>query len=96
MSSIGSGAGSGYVMRMKQVVISMPTTMQDWVDARVAEGGYTDAADYLRDLIRHDQGQNDRRWVRAMIEEGLASGVIDRDGLEVFDEVIAEDPELSA
>jgi antitoxin ParD1/3/4 len=80
---------------MNQVVIAMPPALQSWVDARVAEGGYADAAEYLRDLIRHDQDQDDRLWLRAMIEEGLASGVIDRDAHEVLDEIIAEDPELS-
>ncbi|MEG3144944.1 type II toxin-antitoxin system ParD family antitoxin [Sphingomonas sp. RT2P30] len=81
---------------MTQLTISMPAALQSWVESRISEGTYADAADYLRDLIRHDQEQNDRRWIRAMIDEGLASGVIERDGLEVFDEVIAEDPELRA
>jgi antitoxin ParD1/3/4 len=74
--------------------VSMPPALQAWVDARIAEGAYADAADYLRDLVRRDQEHVDRHWLKAMIDEGLKSGVLDQDAEEVLDEIIAEDPDL--
>lgn len=79
---------------MAQLTISMPDALQEWVNARVAQGRYVDAADYLRDLVRLDQQSDDRLWLKAMIDEGLASGVINRDMDEIIDEIIAEDPDL--
>ena len=79
---------------MAQLTISMPDALQEWVDAQVAQGRYVDAADYLRDLVRLDQRSDDRLWLKAMIDEGLASGVIDRDMDEIIDDIIAEDPDL--
>lgn len=79
---------------MAQLTISMPDALQEWVNARVAQGRYVDAAEYLRDLVRLDQRSDDRLWLKAMIDEGLASGVIDRDMDEIIDEIIAEDPDL--
>lgn len=81
---------------MTQLTISMPPALQNWVDARIAEGAYADASDYLRDLVRRDQAEAaaDRRWLKAMIDEGLASGIIDREPEAVLDEIIAEDPDL--
>lgn len=79
---------------MTQLSLDVPTQLQTWIDARVAEGDYSDAAEYLRDLIRRDRAAADRRWLKAMIDEGLASGVMNRDAVTVLDEVIAEDPDL--
>lgn len=75
--------------------LSFPPALQAWVDARIAEGRYADVAEYVLDLVRRDAREGDERaWLRAMIEEGEASGVIDRDPREIIDEIIAEDPDL--
>lgn len=61
------------------------------VESRIAEGEFADAGDYLRDLIQRDlEEAADTAWVRAKVEEGLASGVIDKDAREVLREIIAE------
>lgn len=75
---------------------AMPPGLGTCVDAPVAQVRYADAGDYLRDLVRRDleAAADDRAWLRAMIDEGLASGVIDRDAQDVVDEIIAEDPDL--
>ena len=80
---------------MTRLSILMPPALQDWVDARLAEGAYADAAEYLRDLVRRDQEavEDDRRWVRAMIEEGLASGVVDAEPEDVLKEIMARLPD---
>jgi antitoxin ParD1/3/4 len=80
---------------MTELTISIPPALQSWMDARLAEGGYVDAADYLRDLVRQDQraAEDDRQWVQAMIEEGLASGVIDAEPEDVLKEIMARLPD---
>ncbi|MES2337281.1 MAG: type II toxin-antitoxin system ParD family antitoxin [Pseudomonadota bacterium] len=79
---------------MTELTISMPDALQQWVEQRIAQGRYADAADYLRDLVRQDQHAENRLWLKAMIDEGLASGVIDQDPRDVIRELIAEDPDL--
>ena len=37
----------------------MLDTMREWIDAQVAAGEYSNASDYIRDLIRHDQRHRD-------------------------------------
>ncbi|MCW3837495.1 type II toxin-antitoxin system ParD family antitoxin [Sphingomonas canadensis] len=76
--------------------LSFPPALQAWVDARIAEGRYADVADYLRDLVRRDReyAAEDRRWLKAMIDEGLASGIVDAEPEDVIDAILAEDPDL--
>lgn len=72
----------------------MPPALQNWVDARVAEGPYDSAGDYVRDLVRRDQdaAASETEWLRALIEEGLASGVIEKDAKEVLRDIMRERP----
>lgn len=79
---------------MVQLSIVMPPALQSWVEHRLAEGRYADAAEYLRDLVRRDQelAEDDIRWVRAMVEEGLASGVVDAEPEDVLKEIMARIP----
>ena len=70
----------------------MPPALEQWVDVRLAEGRHADAGDYLRDLIRRDQegAAEDRLWLKAMIDEGLASPVIDAEPEGVIEAIIAD------
>ena len=79
---------------MMQLTISMPPALADWMNARLAQGRYADAADYLRDLVRRDQEaeEEETAWLREMIDEGLASGVVDADPREVIEQIIREYP----
>ncbi len=77
---------------MSQLNVSIPPALKSWVDARVAEGRYSSASDYVRDLVRRDQdsASDETVWLRGLIEEGLASGVIEKDASEVIEDIIAE------
>lgn len=79
---------------MMQFNIPMPPALKEWVDSRLAQGRYTDAAEYLRDLVRRDKdgAEEDQRWLKTMIEEGLASGTVDAEPEDVIEEIIAEFP----
>ena len=80
---------------MTAMTVELPEEMQVRVDARLADGNYVDSGDYLRDLIRRDLDATARRdELRALIAEGWASGIIERDASEVIAEIIAEDPDL--
>ena len=81
---------------MTEFTISVPPALKQWIDTRIAQGLYADAADYMRDLLRRDQEQaaDDSAWLRAQIEKGLASGVINAEPEDVLDAVMAEDPDL--
>lgn len=82
---------------MNAITVAVPDDLQHWVDVRLSEGVYLDAADYIRDLLKQDRAHAaDRDRLRTMIREGLASGVIDRDGEDVIADIIAEDPDLRA
>jgi len=83
---------------MAQLNVFMPPALVQWVDARVAEGRYSDADEYLRDLVRRDQDSagDETRWLKAMIDEGLASGMLDEEPDAIIDAIIAEDPDFCA
>lgn len=87
---------------MGEMSFTFPPELESWIDMRVAEGRYADAAEYVRDLVRRDQegllpeGGNEAQetpeyiaWVREKVAEGFASGVIDRDPRDVLDEIVA-------
>lgn len=79
---------------MAQLNISIPPALKSWIDHRVSEGRYSSASDYMRDLVRRDQESepDDVEWVRAMLAEGEASGLIDKDAKQVLRDIIAEYP----
>jgi antitoxin ParD1/3/4 len=79
---------------MSQLNVSIPPALKSWIDARVAEGRYSSASDYVRDLVRRDQesAPDETLWLRGLIEEGLASGVIDKPAKQVLREIMAEHP----
>ena len=52
------------------------------IDEQIAEGGYSTASEYIRDLIRQAQKQAAKEKLDNMLLEGLASG----EPIEVTDE----------
>lgn len=76
---------------MATMNISLPDQMKEWIEQQVATGRYANASDYVRDLIREDQDDGfGRNELRALIEEGLASGYSDRTPEEIRRAVKAE------
>ena len=62
---------------MASMNISLPDPMRDYVQGRIDSGQYASVSDYIRDLIRRDQGgiEDEQRWLReldASITESLA------------------------
>lgn len=80
---------------MNHMRFDFPPDLQRWIDVRLGEGRYADAADYLRDLVRRDQEQaslweEDTARVRQLIAEGEASGISEEDPFELIERLIAE------
>ena len=61
---------------MATMNVSLPASMKAWVEAQVETGHYSNASDYVRDLIRRDQEYQDKRetLIKALIA-GENSGV---------------------
>ena len=75
---------------MAQMNVSIPDKLKGWAESRVAEGRYSSTSDYVRDLVRRDQEREEKlQRLRAAIDEGLASGVSDRDPFEYMEELRA-------
>jgi antitoxin ParD1/3/4 len=67
--------------------ISLPDKMKTWVEEQAKSGRYSNASDYLRDLIRRDEERTLAiAEMQALIDEGLASGVSDKSPEDVFEE----------
>jgi antitoxin ParD1/3/4 len=64
---------------MATMNVSLPDPMKDWVEAQAQTGRYSNASDYVRDLIRRDQERADKRQeLQKLITEGVESGISDR------------------
>jgi antitoxin ParD1/3/4 len=55
---------------MSTMNISLPDTLKAFVDAQVNKGGYGTSSEYVRELIRKDQG---RLQLRALLLSGAGS-----------------------
>ena len=88
LDALGDGDYNG---NMPNISVSLSPDLQRHVDARAEGGGYADSSAYLRALAERDQAayRADVARVQALIDEGLASGVCEKNAFEVLDEVIA-------
>ncbi len=60
---------------MATMNISLPDALKDYVEACVAEGRFSNASDFVRDLIRKEQDRRETKdWLEAEIEKGYAGG----------------------
>lgn len=63
---------------MATMNVSLPDKMKQWVEDQVQSGRYGNSSDYVRDLVRRDQERQDaREKLQQMVDEALASGIVD-------------------
>lgn len=56
--------------------ISLPPTLEEWVEKQVEKGAYADSASYIRELITQDRAHKVKlHALQAAITEGLQSGI---------------------
>ena len=59
---------------MAQMNISLPEKLRAWAESRVAEGRYSSASDYVRDLMRRDiEVAEAKARLQTAIDAGRAS-----------------------
>ena len=61
---------------MATMNVSLPDAMKVWVEGRAGTGLYSNASDYVRDLIRRDQERAQKiAALQRLVQEGEESGV---------------------
>ena len=71
---------------MATMNVSLPDPMKEWVEKQARSGRYSNASDYVRDLIRRDQERAEAlAELQRLITEGLESGLSDRPMAEVLE-----------
>jgi antitoxin ParD1/3/4 len=78
---------------MATMNVSLPGPMRDFVQHRIDTGQYASVSDYVRDLIRRDQGmaQDEARWL-GELDASIARGLAEEAAGDVMglDEVCTE------
>ncbi len=70
---------------MTTMNVSLPAPMKAWVESQAKSGRYSNASDYVRDLIRRDQErQSAIVELQHLVDQGLASGTPERFDMEAF------------
>ena len=59
---------------METMNISLPETLRAFVDARVKEGGYSSASEYVRELVRGDQKRQTQEDLESLLREATHAG----------------------
>lgn len=60
---------------MATMNVSLPDQMKGWVEQQTKGGRYSNASDYVRDLIRRDQDRATKiAAMQRLVDEGLESG----------------------
>ena len=67
---------------MATMNISLPDQMKNWVEENVRTGRYSNASDYVRDLIREDHMRLEQ--LRLALIEGENSGIAKEFDMEAF------------
>jgi len=78
-------AKNGKILQMSTsstMNIALPDPLRAYVASRVESGQYGNTSEFVRDLIRKDQREQRVLRLRALLEEGLASGPASEDTAE--------------
>lgn len=70
---------------MATMNVSLPDPMKVWVESQTRTGRYSNASDYVRDLIRKDQARAaELARIQTAITEGIESGTADDFSMEAI------------
>lgn len=71
---------------MATMNVSLPAPMKEWVEQQTKGGRYSNASDYVRDLIRRDQERAGKiAAMQAFVTEGVESGVSDSSMTDILE-----------
>lgn len=75
---------------MATMNVSLPDGMKTWVDAQSRSGRYSNASDYVSDLIRRDQERTAKIvQMQQLVDEAVASGESQRSMEELETDALA-------
>lgn len=78
---------------MATMNVSLPDEMKNWVEGQAQTGRYSNASDYVRDLIRHDQERKDKiAHMQTLVTEALECG----EGKKSMSDILAEARSLTS
>ncbi len=70
---------------MATMNVSLPDPMKAWVEEQSQTGRYSNASDYIRDLIRRDQTRADKiAAMQTLVTEAIESGISPRSMQEIL------------
>ena len=76
---------------MATMNVSLPDPMKDWVEQQARGGRYSNASDYVRDLIRRDQDRAAKiARMQQLVTEGIESGSGERSMQELRDAALGQ------
>jgi antitoxin ParD1/3/4 len=58
---------------MQSMNISLPDPLKQFIDGQIAQGRYSSASEYMRELIRADEKRKAAEQLEAKLLEGLGS-----------------------
>jgi len=58
---------------MQSMNISLPDQLKQFVDGQIAEGRYSSASEYVRELIRADESRKIEKRLETLLLDGLNS-----------------------
>jgi antitoxin ParD1/3/4 len=69
---------------MATMNISLPDKMKEFVESKIESGSYSNASEYVRDLIRKEQERTQAiAEIQALLDEGEVSGYVPYDREEI-------------
>lgn len=67
--------------------ITLTDKQDQWIKTQITAGGFTNDSEYIRDLVRRDQEQNEQFLaLKQAIKDGLESGVSNKTVGEIWEE----------
>jgi len=70
---------------MATMNVSLPDPMKRWVEAQAESGRFSNASEYVRDLIRRDQDRLAKiTRIQTIVDEAMAAGAGDRSMSELL------------
>ncbi len=70
--------------------ISLPKALKDYIQKRVAEGDFSNASDYIRQLLREERKVRAEKRLEVLLLEGLDSGPPEEVGENDYDDLMRE------
>ena len=70
--------------------ISLPKALKDYIQKRVAEGDFSNASDYVRQLLREERKSRAEKRLEILLLEGLDSGEPQEATDDYWNDLIAE------